>query len=349
MEVGLSFFAASGDTHEHHRYRLLLEAARFADEAGLSALWLPERHFHPFGGLYPNPAVLAAAVAAITSRVSIRAGSVVLPLHHVARIAEEWAVVDNLSGGRVEVSFASGWQPVDFVLAPQNYPDRKRVLSDGISQVRRLWQGEPVEFAGHDGRHAVRTLPRPVQVSIPIWVTAAGSPETAAEAGRLGAGLLTHLAGQTFADLEQLIAVYRKSSRAATGGRGRVALMLHTFLRDDPQEALELALPGLKRYLRSAASLRTAGRGDVPAEHLTEQDWDVMLEHSARRFLESAALIGSPASVRERVERVAAAGVDEVSCLVDFVESADAVVEGLAHLTLVRDYASSLGAGNRKA
>ena len=68
---------------------------------GFKAVWTPERHFHAFGGLYPNPAVTSAAVAAITTRVRVRAGSVVLPLHNPIRVAEEWAVVDNLSQGRV--------------------------------------------------------------------------------------------------------------------------------------------------------------------------------------------------------------------------------------------------------
>ena len=86
-------------------------------------MWTPERHFHPFGGLYPNPALTSAAVAAVTKRVGLRAGSVVLPLHNPLRCAEEWSVVDNLSDGRVGLSFASGWHASDFALMPQNFAD----------------------------------------------------------------------------------------------------------------------------------------------------------------------------------------------------------------------------------
>ncbi len=77
--------AAGGD-----KYRLLLDGARFADENGFAAVWTPERHFHAFGGPYPNPSVTGAAVAAVTKRIGVRGGSVVAPLHHPARIAEEW-------------------------------------------------------------------------------------------------------------------------------------------------------------------------------------------------------------------------------------------------------------------
>ena len=105
MEFSLFYFANdSSEVDEGGRYQLLIEGARFADANGFAAVWTPERHFHPFGGLYPNPAVTGAAVAAVTSRVAIRAGSVVAPLHHPMRIAEDWSVVDNLSrrpGGRL--------------------------------------------------------------------------------------------------------------------------------------------------------------------------------------------------------------------------------------------------------
>ena len=112
--IDFSLFYFSGDEAEDAstgKYRLLLEGARFADANGFCAVWTPERHFHAFGGLYPNPAVTAAAVAVVTERVGIRAGSVVLPLHHPVEVAEAWSVVDNLSDGRVGVAFASGWQP----------------------------------------------------------------------------------------------------------------------------------------------------------------------------------------------------------------------------------------------
>ena len=82
---------------------------KFADEHGFHAIWLPERHFNQFGGLFPNPSVIGAALAMVTRNIQIRSGSIVAPLHHPVRIAEEWAVVDQLSGGRVGLSFASGW------------------------------------------------------------------------------------------------------------------------------------------------------------------------------------------------------------------------------------------------
>jgi natural product biosynthesis luciferase-like monooxygenase protein len=253
VDFSLFFFADSGATGGDG-YRLLLESARFADANRLSAVWTPERHFHSFGGLYPNPAVTGAAVAAVTERVGIRAGSVVAPLHHPARIAEEWSVVDNLSGGRVGVSFASGWHTVDFVLRPENYLDRRNAMVDAVDTVRRLWRGEEAEFADGTGeKQAVRIFPPPVQPELPVWITSAGSPETCRMAGRLGAGLLTHLLGQDLATLERNIATYR--GELAGGVRGHVALMLHTMLGTDRDLVRDQVREPFCRYLRSSIDL----------------------------------------------------------------------------------------------
>jgi natural product biosynthesis luciferase-like monooxygenase protein len=337
MQFSLFFFSAAGDSEIAGKYQMLLRAVRFADEAGFHAIWIPERHFHSFGGLYPNPAVLGAAVAACTSRVRIRAGSVVLPLHHVARIAEEWSVVDNLSDGRVEVSFASGWQSNDFVLAPENYSRRREMMEDSISQVRALWRGESVSFALSDGqRHEVRVFPRPIQPELPIWLTSVGSPRTAALAGRLGGGLLTHLVGQTFDDLGELVRQYRTAAAGQASG-GSVALMLHAFLSQNGVDAVRDAMPPLKDYLRSAADLRAgSANAQLPVDDLTEEDWDVMLSHAAKRYIDNA-LIGDLAAAQRVVERAAEAGVDEVCCLIDFVESDEKVLASLRLLNELRE------------
>jgi methionyl-tRNA formyltransferase len=218
IDFSLFYFSGSeADSAGSGKYRLLLDGARWADTNGFSAVWTPERHFHAFGGLYPQPSVTAAAVAAITQNVSIRAGSVVLPLHHPVRVAEAWSVVDNLSNGRVGISIASGWQPDDFLLMPENYAKAKDIMFRDAELVKRLWRGEKVAFPGPLGKDIeVRTLPRPVQPELPLWVTTAGNPETFEQAGRMGAHLLTHLLGQTVEQLAPKIAAYRKA-RAEAG------------------------------------------------------------------------------------------------------------------------------------
>lgn len=77
-------------------YDFISNATTFADHNNFCGVWLPERHFHPFGALFPNPAVLAAALSLITQKIRLRAGSIVLPINNTVRIAERWSMVDNL-------------------------------------------------------------------------------------------------------------------------------------------------------------------------------------------------------------------------------------------------------------
>ncbi|MFG2043711.1 amino acid adenylation domain-containing protein [Dactylosporangium sp. NPDC048998] len=350
VDFSLFYFAsdAGAATPGPDRYRLLMEGARFADAAGFAAVWLPERHFHAFGGPFPAPAVLAAAVAQVTRRVGIRAGSVVLPLHHPVRVAEDWAVVDNLSGGRVGLSFASGWHVDDFVLAPDAYTDRQRRTVAGIDQVRRLWRGEALELAGPDGEPVrVGVLPRPVQSELPFWLTSSGNVETCRRAGEIGARLLTHLLGQSVDELGERIRVYRDAWAAAGHpGEPHVTLMVHAFLGTDDAEVRDRAWQPFREYLRSSVGLienmaRRLGV-DVRAAGFTPQDEEALLDHACSRYLHDASLIGTVEDRLPLVLRLSAAGVDEIACLVDFGVPVDAAVAGLPRLGALR---AGAGAG----
>jgi natural product biosynthesis luciferase-like monooxygenase protein len=338
VDFSLFFFADSGAAGGDG-YRLLLDSARFADANGFSAVWTPERHFHPFGGLYPNPAVTGAAVAAVTQRVGVRAGSVVAPLHHPVRIAEEWSVVDNLSRGRVGVSFASGWHAGDFVLRPESYADRKGAMVEAVETVRRLWRGEEVEFLDGAGeKRAVRIFPAPVQPELPVWVTSAGSPETFRVAGRIGAGLLTHMLGQDHDRLAQNIAAYRQ---AGADGRGHVALMLHTLIGTDRTEVREAVREPFSDYLRSSADLVVkASSGLLPpgfeVDRLPARDKEFLIAHAFDRYFTTSGLFGTVDDAVETVGRLRAIGVDEIACLIDFGVPRDDVLGSLAHLAELR-------------
>jgi natural product biosynthesis luciferase-like monooxygenase protein len=337
------FYFAAGEDAASDGYRLLLESAKVADAHGFEAVWTPERHFHAFGGAYPNPSVTGAALAAVTSNVGIRAGSVVLPLHSPIRVAEEWAVVDNLSRGRVAISFAAGWQPNDFVLNPSAYANAKAELPRWMDLVQRLWRGETVAMPGHDGQPVdVRTLPRPVQPDLPVWLTSAGTPATFERAGTLGVNVLTHLLGQSVEQLAENVQRYRDAWHAAGHeGEGRVTLMLHTYLDADADTAREAAREPMKAYLGTAVGLLRdvasafptfANKGkdtDDLFKSLTPEELDQLLEVAAHRYLSTSGLFGTAADAAATVEQVSAAGVDEVACLIDFGVPTDDVLSSL--------------------
>ena len=350
ITFSLFYFASDEGEHSQDKYRLLLEGARFADQHGFEALWTPERHFHAFGGLYPNPAVASAALATMTQKVAIRAGSCVVPLHHPIRVAEDWALVDNLSGGRVGIAFAAGWHARDFVLRPENFAQRKDVMFTSIRQVQALWRGEAVEFPGHDGKPvAIRTLPRPVQKALPTWVTVAGNPETYRQAGQAGAFVLTHLLGQSLDELAHKLAAYREAWRAAGHpGEGKVTLMLHTFVGTDEAVVRETVRGPMKGYLRSSIDLVKQAAWSFPAFKqrvdqpgamdallhggLSEADMDALLDFSFERYYQQSGLFGTPEGCVQIVDRLRAMQVDEIACLVDFGVPTDQVLASLPHL-----------------
>jgi natural product biosynthesis luciferase-like monooxygenase protein len=342
VDFGLYFFSDDGSGESDAKYRLALEGARFADAHGFRAVWTPERHFQPFGGLYPNPSVLGAALAAVTERVHIRAGSVALPLHNPIRVAEEWAVVDNLSDGRAGISFASGWHRDDFVLFPTPYDERKEAMYRGIETVRRLWAGQTVTVPDREGRDVeVRTLPRPVQKQLPIWVTTAGNPETWARAGSIGANVLGALVGYTPEDLTAQIAAYR-SARADAGHdpeTGRVTLVAHTYVGTDDGEVRELARAPMTSYLETY--LKQFQNMAIETGRSVDRDSHDVAALAYEHFFRENTLLGTQAKCARVVDAVAACGADEIACLIDFGLDPDDVLAALPRLAeLAAHYAA---------
>jgi natural product biosynthesis luciferase-like monooxygenase protein len=343
IAFGLMFFGGGEHEAAGEKYRVLIECARFADRHGFAAVWLPERHFTPMGCLYPNPAVLHAALAQETSRVRLRAGSVVLPLHNPMRVVEEWAVVDNLSAGRVELSFAAGWNPEDFALRPENYRERHAAMFAAIPTVRRLWRGETIPATGGDGAELqLRVYPTPVQPELPVWITAAECPETFRQAGALGANLLTHLFDLRVEKLAEMIVLYREARRRSgfDPETGRVAVALHTFLADDVAGVRRHAQQPYTAYLKANARLvekLAASRGlKVDVASLRGAQLDEAVGFLFEKFLHGRSLLGTPESCAPLVEQLAAIGVNEIACLLDFGLAPEAMLAGLPHLDALR-------------
>lgn len=340
VDFSLFYFADDSSTATHvDSYELLMRGARFADRNGFSAVWTPERHFHPFGGLYPNPSVTGAALAVITERIGIRAGSVNAPLHNPLRIAEEWAVVDNLSNGRAGVSFASGWHPVDFSLAPENFAERKQVMAETVETVRRLWAGEAVSTVSGTGESAeVQVFPRTVQAEIPIWLTCAGNADTFRTAGRMRARVLTHLLGQELNELAEKIGEYRRLHQETTGTPGQVTLMLHTLLGTDTEVVREVVREPFSRYLRSSFGLiaRSVLGAGQSLDDLDPDDIDFLVSRSFDRYFDTSGLFGTVDKAAAVVERLKEIGVDEIACLVDFGVSMETALAGLDQLNILR-------------
>jgi len=340
----LFYFGSSEAAFTEDRYQLLIDGAKFADRHGYHAIWTPERHFHPFGGSYPTPAVLSAALATITERVHLRAGSVVLPLHHPVRVAEEWSVIDNLSQGRVGVSCATGWSADDFILSPENYDNRKAVMFSKLHMLRRFWRGEPLFLPGGSGKTtAVKLFPLPKQPELPVWITVVKNPEMYVKAGEIGANVLTNLLSQTPEELAQNIKLYRDSlvQHGYPPEAGQVTLLVHTFIGDDLQRVRQKVRAPFCNYLKSTVGViqnlvKTLDL-KLDLESLTEKDMDDLLAFAFERYFQTSSLIGTPSTALETITRFKDMGVNEIACFIDFGVDHDSVIESLNCLNSVRE------------
>ncbi|WP_298510750.1 MupA/Atu3671 family FMN-dependent luciferase-like monooxygenase [uncultured Kordia sp.] len=334
MDFSLFYFAAQEAESNQNKYNLLLQGAEIADAYNFAGIWVPERHFHTFGDPYPNPSIAAAAVAVKTEKVTIRSGSVVLPLHDPIRVAEEWSMVDNLSNGRVELSIASGWNPNDFVLAPNNYEDRHKIMRDHIQTLTKLWKGESIKRTNGLGKEIdIQLHPKPVQDALEIWITAAGSIETFEYAGEIGANILTHLLGQNIEELEEKITAYRKAleTHGYDPTTKKIALMLHTFVSHDDEYVRNTVEEPFKNYLRHSVNLikplAEAANLDI------ENDMDTIINMAFDRYYHSSGLFGTPTSCIHKIKKIKAIGVDEIACLIDYGIEESIVLENLKYVS----------------
>ncbi len=353
IDFSLFYFSSSEEGEDAAaKYRLLFEGAKFGDEQGFKAVWTPERHFHAFGGLFPNSAVTSAAIAATTKQIQIRAGSCVAPLHSSVRIAEDWSVVDNFSVGRVGIAFAAGWQPNDFVLRPETFEHRKKILFQQVEEVRSLWRGESVNYLNGKGENvAVKTLPRPIQPELPVWITAAGNPETFQMAGAKGFNILTHLLGQSLEELAAKIALYRQAwTENGHHGQGTVTLMIHSFVGESNAAVKEIVRQPMRHYLGSSLDLikqaawsfptfkqkTTSDEGQFSVTHLSEQELDEVLDFSFERYFETSGLFGTVETCLAMVDRIKGIDVNELACLIDYGVDTQTVLNQLPLLNEVK-------------
>jgi natural product biosynthesis luciferase-like monooxygenase protein len=350
-QLSLFFFSADSAEQPSNKYQMLLESAKFADEHGFTAVWTPERHFQRFGGLYGSPSVTGAALAVTTKRISIRAGSVVVPLQNALRVAEEWAMIDNLSNGRVAIAAASGWHANDFVLSPDTYQNRYPNMFEKIAMIQKLWRGETVSLANGMGVETeVNILPAPIQKELPIWLTGQ-SDDTFSNAGRLGFNVLTANFSLNH-DLNEFVRkakIYRDAMQKHHGRRGHITLMAHTFVGDSDEEVKAIAQPAMVEYLKANIEMQkdhSAGTKDdrgvsrkvswVKPElsRLSEQETEIMIKFQVGKDLRSPlSFIGTFDQCAQQAERLSENGVDEIACLIDFGVGFSDVMASLGRLS----------------
>lgn len=234
-----------------HIDRVIDEAcveAQVAEECGFDGCFAVENHQMP-NGMIPSPLILAAAVAARTKRIRVGTDIVILPLYHPVRVAEDGAVIDNLSKGRFILGVASGFLRSDFAAFGVPFSRRVSLFEEGVEIIRRAWTEERFSFVGK--RFDLKNLsimPRPMQKPHPpIWVGAL-SAEGVKRAARIGdAWASTPM--HNLAGIKRLARIYREHAEKR-GKRPSVALMLWAWTAENRVKALAEYEKGVMRTVR---------------------------------------------------------------------------------------------------
>ncbi len=186
MRFGL-FFLMQRDPawSEDAVYEAELAQMEMAESYGFESVWVAEHHFSDYG-LCPVPPVLAAHVAARSRTIRVGMAVSLLPLHDPVMLAEQLAVLDQVSGGRLDVGIGRGGAGPAYDTFGARYDESRGRVAEGIDLMRRCWSGEEFSFHG-DFRTVenVRVTPQPRQRPHPPLYIAANSPETNLEAARL--------------------------------------------------------------------------------------------------------------------------------------------------------------------
>jgi alkanesulfonate monooxygenase SsuD/methylene tetrahydromethanopterin reductase-like flavin-dependent oxidoreductase (luciferase family) len=220
------------DCSEQQYYQRFFEEVTYAEALGFDSVWIGEHHFDRY--ICPAPQVVAAAIAQRTTKMRIGTAIVLLPHHNPIRLAEDYALVDLLSGGRLDFGVGRGFLKATYDSFNQAMGESCARFQEGLEIITRAWTQETFSYAGkfHTFRN-VTVLPRPVQRPMPpIYVAAAVSPESFVKAGQQGYSLLLAPFLQPFSTLKAQVQLYRQALIQAGHSPDRVEIVAgyHSFV-----------------------------------------------------------------------------------------------------------------------
>ncbi len=247
-------------------YRAALEMASWGEAEGCLVVQACEHHASPDGYL-PSPLVLASAIAARTTTLPVQVAALIAPLHDPIRLAEDMAVLDVVSGGRVSYVVAIGYRPEEYAMFGRAMRGRGKRLEVCIETLRRAWTGEPFEFEGRP----VRVTPAPITPGGPPLLMGGGSEAAARRAARFGMGLLAQGGGASLAD------VYRAECERVGTTPGMCFVpppgtVTSAFVAEDPERAWAELGPHLLHDARAYAAWMGESHGSVTRSTATTVD-----------------------------------------------------------------------------
>jgi alkanesulfonate monooxygenase SsuD/methylene tetrahydromethanopterin reductase-like flavin-dependent oxidoreductase (luciferase family) len=269
--------------------RFLVDYAASAEELGFDSVWANEHHFSPYGGLMASVPVFLAAVAQRTKRVRLGTSVVVLAFHNPIEVAEQLAMIDLMSNGRLEFGFGRGYIAADYKGWGVPLEEGQERTNESLDVILKAWSGEPFSYAGkHYHYHDLEVWPKPQQAPHPpVWQACSATPASFESAARHGYGLMIIGHINSIAFLAERTAIYRRTWIAS--GRDpaacQVAAHFNIVVAGNGSEAREIASVATDRQLEQSAP--TLPEGHTGA-----------LEAGGRRLVDQHRVVaGSPSEV----------------------------------------------------
>jgi len=291
------------------------EQALAAEKLGYNSAWIGEHHFDTLG-VNSCPHLVLASIVPLTTRIRLAPAVAVLPLHHPLRVAEEWATLDLLSGGRVDFAVGRGYDRREYEPFGANYMDSLELMAERVEIIRKAW-GEKGKWS-HKGRfHDIQDMeitPKPIQKPIPFYMAcfSRASMEIAAKQG-LHILFAPFAAAMTFGDLANAVQAYRDECKkhGTTPGRAKCSYFVH--VADTPAEE-DYARETLMKYFNHAVlPAFTQTPGKTPPTMLYFNKIVEILKGMRKETLsDKSILLGPPERIVETLKRVEAAGIEEV-------------------------------------
>jgi alkanesulfonate monooxygenase SsuD/methylene tetrahydromethanopterin reductase-like flavin-dependent oxidoreductase (luciferase family) len=265
MKFGITnLFADTGSKTQAQVFDETLAEIEFAEELGFDSVWLAEHHLSEYGML-GSPLMFAAAIAQRTNQIRIGTAVLVLPFYHPLRLAEDVAVVDILSKGRLDLGWGRGYQPLEFSGLGFAQEEAKGRAEECVEIMKLAWTQERFSYHGKFYHFDnVSVYPKPVQDPHPPLWRAAVSPPTFEAAGAAGEPILTSPSFSSLAAIKEQFDTYT-AALAAVGHKPSdfdLPLMQRVYVGSDEREAYETPKPHLLWYYRTLSGLLTDGAID---------------------------------------------------------------------------------------
>jgi len=296
-------FEARGDIGEtfEQAYREGLEFAAEADRLGVDIILCPEHHFEE-SGYTPSPIVAAAAVAGVTKRCRVGTGIALAPLYgHPLRLAEDYAVLDNLSGGRAEIGLGQGYRPAEFEAFGWRYQTRTRAFEECIEVLEAAWSGERFDFDGAVYKVKDAMLrPKPVQSRLPLWLGAT-APAARARVIRHKAGLMLNSLAELEPTARQIASFDRQTAEAGIAPLPKM-LSREVLVGDSAQDAMRRYEPFLDYLYRVQYSPERTGMSYLDRD--TGQRIPLTKDHPyylSEAFLRERWFLGAPEEIADDI------------------------------------------------